>query len=52
MDKAFALEIEGDAPEKWETNVILKRASDGAVIEVNVPDDTEEVSGNAGDNQA
>ena len=47
MDKT-KLEREGDAPEGWETDVILTRCTSGEVIRVEVPDD-EEVQDDAED---
>ena len=35
------LEQEGDMPEGWENNIILRRDGRGRVIEVEVPDDEE-----------
>lgn len=40
-------ERESDAPENWENNVILQRNAAGEVAEVEVPDDAEEVTGDA-----
>ena len=48
----YELERECDAPENWENNVILRRNAAGEVIEVDVPDDTEEVGEDAGDHKA
>lgn len=45
-------EHESDAPENWETDVILKRNVAGDVVEIDVPDDTEEVTDNAGNDKA
>lgn len=41
-------ERECDAPENWKTDTILQRNPAGDVVEIDVPDDTEEVSGDAG----
>ena len=49
MSKKYKLERESDAPADWKTNAIMMRDASGAVIEVDVPDDTEEVTGDAGD---
>jgi hypothetical protein len=38
-------ERESDAPANWENNVILQRNAAGEVVEVEVPDDAEEVTG-------
>ena len=51
MDDKMILECEADAPENWETNVILTRNAMGVVQAVEVPDD-EEVDDNAVDDQA
>ena len=50
MDDKIILEREGDAPENWETEVILHRDGRGNVLNVDVPDD-EEASEDAGDDQ-
>ena len=44
-------EREGDAPELWATDVILKRNAEGDVVEIDVPDDTEEVTEDAGNDK-
>jgi hypothetical protein len=41
-DLILELEQESDAPENWITNTILVRNEKGEIIEVEVPDDTEE----------
>lgn len=46
------LEMECEAPNGWVNNIILRRNASGQVEEVEVPDDTEEVSGDAGNHQA
>ena len=51
MDDKLILEREGDAPENWETEVILHRDGRGNVLTVDVPDDDEEASKDAGDDQ-
>jgi hypothetical protein len=38
------LEKEGDMPEDWVSNVVYVRNADGKLVEVEVPDDTEELS--------
>jgi len=48
MDDKLILECESDAPENWETDVILCRDGRGEVLTVDVPDD-EEVDEDAGD---
>lgn len=35
-------EEESDAPEEFEPNAIFERNADGEVVEINVPDDTED----------
>ena len=50
MDDKIILEREGDAPENWETEVILHRDGRGNVLNVDIPDD-EEASEDAGDDQ-
>ena len=45
--KKLILECEGNAPENWETDVILHRDGKGEVLSVDVPDD-EEASEDAG----
>lgn len=47
-DEKIILEREGDAPENWETEVILQRDGRGNVLNVDVPDD-EEANEDAGD---
>lgn len=51
MDDKMILECESDAPENWETDVILTRDAEGNVLTVYVPDD-EEVDDDAGNDQA
>ena len=41
MEKKLILERESDAPENWETEVILQRDGRGNVVSVDVPDDEE-----------
>lgn len=48
----ITFEREGDAPENWENNIILQRNTAGDVVEVEVPDDTEEVKNDAGNDKA
>lgn len=50
MSRNLILERESDAPENWETDVILHRDGRGNVLNVAVPDD-EEASEDAGDDQ-
>ena len=51
MDKELILEREANAPENWETEVILQRDGKGNVVNVAVPDD-EEASDDAENDQA
>lgn len=41
------LEMEAEAPEGWQANAILRRGANGKIIEVDIPDDTEEAEGDA-----
>lgn len=50
--ETLILEMECDAPNDWENTVILRRNANGEVEEVDVPDDVEEVNGDAGNDQA
>ena len=50
--ETLILERECDAPNDWENNVILRRKANGEVEEVTIPDDTEGVNENAGNDQA
>lgn len=43
------LEKESDAPADWQSNVIYRRNANGLVFVVDVPDDTEGVDENVGD---
>ena len=46
MNELF-LERECDAPDDWESNVILLRDGRGRIVEFTVPDDDEEVTDDA-----
>ena len=46
MDMEY-LERESDAPVNWQTNVVMKRGASGEVETIEVPDDPEEVEGDA-----
>lgn len=48
----MTFERECDAPENWKTNKILQRNAAGDVVEIDVPDDTEEVKEDAGNDKA
>lgn len=48
----MTFEREGDAPENWKTDMILQRNAAGEVVEIDVPDDTEEVTDDAGNDKA
>ena len=43
-DNDLILEREGDAPEGWVSNVVFVRNKKGKLVEVEVPDDTEELT--------
>ena len=48
----MTFERDCDAPENWKTDVILQRNTAGDVVEIDVPDDTEEVTEDAGNDKA
>lgn len=50
--KTMTFERECDAPENWKTDVILQRNTAGDVVEIDVPDDSEEVTEDAGNDKA
>lgn len=49
MDETKILfERESDAPDDWQDNVILVRDGKGNIVEMEIPDDSEEVGDSVG----